>query len=38
MATTLAKLEDTVGLFQSSLTKAINKFIAEQCPKTVKGG
>jgi hypothetical protein len=38
MATTLAKLEDSVGLFQSRLTKAINKFIAEQCPKTVKGG
>lgn len=38
MATTLAKLEDTVGLFQSPLTKAINKFIAEKCPKTVKGG
>lgn len=38
MATTLAQFEDTVGLFQSSLTKAINKFIAEQCPKTVKGG
>ena len=38
MATTLAKLEDTVGLFQSTLTKAINKFMAEQCPKTVKGG
>lgn len=38
MATTLAKIEDSVGLFQSSLTKAINKFIAEQCPKTVKGG
>lgn len=38
MATTLAKLEDTVGLFQGPLTKAINKFIAEQCPKTVKGG
>ncbi len=37
MATTLAKLEDTVGLFQGSLTKAINKFIAEQCPKAVKG-
>lgn len=37
MATTLAKFEDTVGLFQSSLTKAINKFIAEQCPKSVKG-
>ena len=38
MATTLAKLEDTVGLFQGPLTKAINKFIAEQCPKAVKGG
>jgi hypothetical protein len=38
MAMTLAKLEDTVGLFQGSLTKAINKFIAEQCPKAVKGG
>lgn len=38
MATSLAKLEDTVGLFQGPLTKAINKFIAEKCPKTVKGG
>lgn len=38
MATTLAKLEDTVGVFQSGMTKAINKFIAEKCPKTVKGG
>jgi hypothetical protein len=38
MATSLAKLEDTVGLFQSPLTKAINKFIADKCPKTVKGG
>jgi hypothetical protein len=38
MANTLAKLEDTVGLFQGSLTKAINKFMAEQCPKAVKGG
>ena len=38
MATTLAKLEDTVGLFQSTLTKAINKFMAEQCPKALKGG
>lgn len=38
MATTLAKLEDSVGLFQGSLTKAINKFIAEQCPVAVKGG
>ena len=38
MAMTLAKLEDSVGLFHGSLTKAINKFIAEQCPKAVKGG
>lgn len=38
MANTLAKLEDTVGLFQGSLTKAINKFMAEQCPKALKGG
>jgi hypothetical protein len=38
MATSLAKLEDTVGLFQGPLTKAINKFIAEKCPKAAKGG
>lgn len=38
MATTLAKLEDSVGIFQSTLTKAINKFVTEKCPATVKGG
>jgi len=38
MATTLAKLEDSVGIFQGTLTKAINKFVAEKCPATVKGG
>lgn len=37
MAFTAAKLEDTVGLFQKPMTKAINKFVADTCPAVVSG-
>jgi hypothetical protein len=33
-----AQLEDSVGVFHRRMIKAVNKFIAEQCPKVVAGG
>jgi hypothetical protein len=32
------QLEDTVGVFHRRMIKAVNKFVAEQCPKVVAGG
>jgi len=37
MAFTAAKLEDSVGLFQKPMKKAVNKFIRETCPNLVAG-
>jgi hypothetical protein len=34
---TVAKVEDTVGLFQKRLLKAVNKFVRENCPKVMAG-
>lgn len=33
----VAKVEDTVGLFQKRMLKAVNKFISEKCPKVTAG-
>jgi hypothetical protein len=33
-----AQLEDTVGIYHRRMVKAVNKFIAEQCPSVVAGG
>lgn len=30
---TTAKLEDSIGIFHSTIIKSINKFVHEQCPK-----
>jgi hypothetical protein len=38
LATAAAALEDSVGLFQGPLIKAINKLLGEQCPKIAAGG
>jgi len=34
---TVAKVEDTVGLFQKRMLKAVNKFIQEKCPAVAAG-
>jgi hypothetical protein len=34
---TVAKVEDTVGLFQKRILKAVNKFIQEKCPAVAAG-
>lgn len=34
---TVAKLEDSIGLFQKDLIKGINKFISEKCPTVAAG-
>jgi hypothetical protein len=33
-----AQLEDSVGVFHRRMIKAVNKFIAQQCPKVIAGG
>ncbi len=38
LAYSVAKVEDSVGLFQSSLLKALNAQISEKCPKVAAGG
>jgi hypothetical protein len=37
LATTVAKLEDGVGLFQKDLVKLVNTFVRERCPEVVAG-
>jgi hypothetical protein len=37
LAMTVAKLEDSIGLFQKDLIKGVNKFIAEKCPTVAAG-
>ena len=37
LATTVAKLEDSVGVFQKDLLKLINTFVRERCPAVVAG-
>jgi hypothetical protein len=37
LAMTVARLEDSIGLFQKDLTKGINTFIAEKCPTVAAG-
>jgi hypothetical protein len=34
----VAKLEDGIGIFHKPLIKAINRQIAEKCPKVAAGG
>ncbi len=34
---TVAKVEDTVGLFQRRMLKAVNKFIRQKCPSVAAG-
>lgn len=33
----VAKVEDTVGLFQKRMLKAVNKFVQEKCPTVAAG-
>lgn len=38
LAMSVAKLEDGIGIFHKPLIKAINRQIAEKCPKVAAGG
>jgi hypothetical protein len=38
LALSVAKLEDSVGLFHKPLVKAVNYMIEEKCPKVAAGG
>ena len=38
LAFSVAKLEDSVGLFHRPLVKAVNHMIEEKCPKVAAGG
>jgi hypothetical protein len=37
LATTVAKLEDKIGIFHRPLVKSINKLLHEKCPKVLAG-
>ncbi len=37
LAIAVAKIEDTIGLFQKDMIKGINTFMRDKCPKVARG-
>ena len=38
LALSVAKIEDSIGIFHKHLVKAVNYMIEEKCPKVAAGG